>query len=76
MYVYIYIYICIYIHTHIYMNICTYTFILLPKITAVARIIKMIIAIAMSVSDHTALRKSYLLYVPFAWIFKEYPILC
>ena len=72
---YVYIYICIYIHTHIFMNICTYTFILLPKITAVTRIIKMIIAIAMSVSDHTALRKSYLLYVPFAWIFKGYPIL-
>ena len=38
----------------------------------------MIIAIAMNVSDHTGLKKSYLLYVSFtysAWTFKEYPIL-
>ena len=38
----------------------------------------MITAIAMNVSDHTALKKSYLLYVSFtysAWTFKEYPIL-
>ena len=39
----------------------------------------MIIAIAMvmNVSDHTALKKSYLLYVRFtysAWTFKGYPI--
>ena len=38
----------------------------------------MIIAIAMNLSDHTALKKSYLLYVSFAhsaWTFKGYPIL-
>ena len=38
----------------------------------------MIIAITTNVSDHTALKKSYLLYVSFtysAWTFKEYPIL-
>ena len=38
----------------------------------------MIIAIAMNVSDHTALKKSYVLYVSFtysAWAFEEYPIL-
>ena len=37
----------------------------------------MIIAIAMNISDHTALKKSYLLYVRFtysAWTFKGYPI--
>ena len=36
----------------------------------------MIIAIAMNVSDHTALKKSYLLYVSFthsAWTLKECP---
>ena len=35
----------------------------------------MITAIAMNLSDHTALKKSYLLYVSFtysAWTFKEY----
>ena len=35
------------------------------------------IAIAMNVSGHTALKKSYLLYVSFtysAWTFKGYPI--
>ena len=38
----------------------------------------MIIVIAMNVTDHTPLKKSYLLYVSFtysAWKFKEYPIL-
>ena len=38
----------------------------------------MIIAIAMNVSDHTALKKSFLLYISFtysAWTFKGYPIL-
>ena len=38
----------------------------------------MVIAIAMNVSDHTALKNSYLLYVSFAysaWTFKEYSIL-
>ena len=38
----------------------------------------MIIAIAMNVSDQTALKKPYLLYVSFtysAWAFKGYPIL-
>ena len=38
----------------------------------------MIIAIAMNVSDHTALKKSYLLYVNFtysAWTFRVYPII-
>ena len=36
-----------------------------------------VIAITMNVSDHTALKKSYLLYVSFtysAWTFKGYPI--
>ena len=36
------------------------------------------IAIAMNVSDHTALKKSYMLYVSFtysAWTFKGSPIL-
>ena len=38
----------------------------------------MITAIAMNVSDHTALNKPYLLYVSLtysAWTFKEYSIL-
>ena len=38
----------------------------------------MIIAIAMNVSDHAALKKSYLLHVSFtysAWTVKAYPIL-
>ena len=38
----------------------------------------MIIAIAMNVSDHTVLKKSYLFYVSFThsvWTFKEHPIL-
>ena len=37
----------------------------------------MIIAIAMNVSDHTALKEPYLLYVRFtysAWTFKGYPM--
>ena len=37
--------------------------------------IKIIIAIATSVSNHTVLKKSYLLYISFtqsAWTFKEY----
>ena len=36
-----------------------------------------VIAIAMNVSDHAALKKSYLLHVRFgysAWTFKGYPI--
>ena len=49
------------------------------KITAtIAIAIAMITAIAMNESDHTALKKSYLLLVSFtysAWTFKEYPIL-
>ena len=38
----------------------------------------MIIAVAIKVSGHTALKKSYLLYVSFTysvWTFKGYPIL-
>ena len=37
----------------------------------------MIIAIAVNVNDHTALKKSYMLYVSStysAWTFKDYPI--
>ena len=39
----------------------------------------MIIAIVMNMSDHTASKKSYILYVRFtyfAWTFKGYPIPC
>ena len=54
---------CIYIYIHIYIYI--YLYILLRKITATTQMIKMIIAIAMKVSDHTALKKYYLLYVSF-----------
>ena len=40
-------------------------FIVLPKITAITQMIKTIIAIPMSESDHTTVEKSYLLYVSF-----------
>ena len=50
-----------YLHTHIYIYIYTHIYLYCYQTS----MIKMIIAIAMSIIDHTALKKSYLLYVSF-----------
>ena len=54
MYIYIYIYIYMYIYIYIHIHIHIYV---LPEITAITQMIKLMIAIAMSVSNHTALKK-------------------